>query len=525
MTTGRPRRCGWFDAVIARYATRVNGITDYFLTKLDVLSSLETVPICVGYDVDGKRTDEMPMTQTDIAPRRADLRGDARLVGGHLRRPRATTCPPTRSRTCCAWRSSRAAHRASVSARAATRRSCSTTCSSDHPKGLAHGCEGGQLGTGPAAGLCDLTALLQPLFLENFACSTSLIAQDDAGIMTGLPLKFPSVDDPSAAYVHFVGVHPAYRRRGLGRALHDSFASSMRIHGIGTVRCVTAPVNTDSITFHERLGFEVEYRDDAYVHFVRTGAAAQQAVPLSAPDGTDGKSTPPQPTISPFVPHCGTNGLGGAGMGPDSSFVPLRDARPDDAAWAEALWPVPADTVLVGGSVTLSIANPVNDARELFAALDDDEVWAHVRGRPATPHALQETLEGADASGRLPWIVRLDGRVVGTTSYLEVSPVDARLEIGYTLYARSAWGTTVNPECKLLLMDWAFAHGYGRVQLKTDIRNTRSQRAIARLGATYEGVLRRYQRRQDGSIRDTVLFSVAAEDWPRVRAGLHTRLR
>ncbi|MDX5312825.1 MAG: adenylosuccinate synthetase, partial [Rhodococcus sp. (in: high G+C Gram-positive bacteria)] len=66
VTTGRARRCGWFDAVIARYATRVNGITDYFLTKLDVLSSLETVPICVGYEVDGVRVDEMPMTQTDI---------------------------------------------------------------------------------------------------------------------------------------------------------------------------------------------------------------------------------------------------------------------------------------------------------------------------------------------------------------------------------------------------------------------------------------------------------------------------
>ncbi|EME19896.1 adenylosuccinate synthase [Rhodococcus triatomae] len=66
VTTGRARRTGWFDAVIARYATRVNGITDYFLTKLDVLSSLDTVPICVAYDVDGVRYDEMPMTQTDI---------------------------------------------------------------------------------------------------------------------------------------------------------------------------------------------------------------------------------------------------------------------------------------------------------------------------------------------------------------------------------------------------------------------------------------------------------------------------
>jgi adenylosuccinate synthase len=66
VTTGRPRRCGWFDAVIARYATRVNGITDFFLTKLDVLSSLDKVPICVAYDVDGTRYDEIPMTQTEF---------------------------------------------------------------------------------------------------------------------------------------------------------------------------------------------------------------------------------------------------------------------------------------------------------------------------------------------------------------------------------------------------------------------------------------------------------------------------
>jgi adenylosuccinate synthase len=66
VTTGRARRTGWFDAVIARYAARVNGITDYFLTKLDVLSGLDSVPICVAYEVDGRRVDDMPMTQTDL---------------------------------------------------------------------------------------------------------------------------------------------------------------------------------------------------------------------------------------------------------------------------------------------------------------------------------------------------------------------------------------------------------------------------------------------------------------------------
>ena len=66
VTTGRPRRTGWFDAVIARYATRVNGITNYFITKLDVLSGLEKVPVCVGYEIDGVIRDEVPMTQTEF---------------------------------------------------------------------------------------------------------------------------------------------------------------------------------------------------------------------------------------------------------------------------------------------------------------------------------------------------------------------------------------------------------------------------------------------------------------------------
>ncbi|MEV5743613.1 adenylosuccinate synthase [Microbispora rosea] len=66
VTTGRNRRCGWFDAVIARYATRINGVTDFFLTKLDVLSGLERIPVCVAYDVDGVRQDEIPMTQTEF---------------------------------------------------------------------------------------------------------------------------------------------------------------------------------------------------------------------------------------------------------------------------------------------------------------------------------------------------------------------------------------------------------------------------------------------------------------------------
>jgi len=66
VTTGRPRRCGWYDAVIARYAARVNGLTEFFLTKLDTLGGWERIPVCVGYDIDGTRHDEMPMTQSEF---------------------------------------------------------------------------------------------------------------------------------------------------------------------------------------------------------------------------------------------------------------------------------------------------------------------------------------------------------------------------------------------------------------------------------------------------------------------------
>ena len=200
------------------------------------------------------------------------------------------------------------------------------------------------------------------------------------------------------------------------------------------------------------------------------------------------------------------------------------DPRPDEGAWPGVTWPVPDETVLTRGDIELRLARPT-DAFELFRVLDHDPVWTHVRGRPVDADELRVSLEAAPSAGRWPWIVRREGHIVGTTSYLEISPVDARLEIGFTLYAPAVWGSEVNPTCKLLLMQWAFEEGnFGRVQLKTDIRNARSQAAIERTGAQFEGVLRRYQRRQNGSVRDTVLYSVIAEEWPTVKAGLVARL-
>ncbi len=215
-----------------------------------------------------------------------------------------------------------------------------------------------------------------------------------------------------------------------------------------------------------------------------------------------------------------------------AGFVPVVDDRPADAAWGALMWPPPASP-LGGTFVELQPVDLHVDIDELFAAVDHDAVWQHVAGRPSSAAEYLVTLRGQLDGGRLPWVVRLvrpmaglpAGTVVGTSSYLEASVPDARLEIGSTAYTPAVWGSVVNPEVKLLMLGLAFdTLGAGRVQLKTDVRNARSQRAVARLGAHYEGTLRRYQRRSDGTVRDTVLFSVVAEEWPRVKAGLVDRV-
>jgi RimJ/RimL family protein N-acetyltransferase len=117
-----------------------------------------------------------------------------------------------------------------------------------------------------------------------------------------------------------------------------------------------------------------------------------------------------------------------------------------------------------------------------------------------------------------------DGEVVGASSLADFDEVKEHAHIGWTGYDPRVWGTQVNPEAKLLMLGVAFDHGYGRVKLQADERNARSRAAIAKLGATFEGIARRDVRRADGSWRDTAVFSVLIEEWPAVRAGLEARL-
>lgn len=201
----------------------------------------------------------------------------------------------------------------------------------------------------------------------------------------------------------------------------------------------------------------------------------------------------------------------------------------------------PTSEVLEGRHVRLEPARPEH-AAALFAALDDDRVWAkgygggpagRPRDVPGMTAIVDAAVAAADTAERQAYVVRLTqkssagdpGTIVGTSSLGDIDLVNERVHLGWTAYGPRWWGGVVNAESKLLLLSHAFDHcGFGRVKLQTDLVNDRSQAAIARLGATREGVLRRHMRRADGTFRDTVVFSILKDEWPAVRRRLEERV-
>lgn len=117
-----------------------------------------------------------------------------------------------------------------------------------------------------------------------------------------------------------------------------------------------------------------------------------------------------------------------------------------------------------------------------------------------------------------------DGEIVGASSLADFDVPRERAHLGWTGYDPRVWGTQVNVEAKRLILGEAFDAGFGRVKLQADARNERSRAAIARLGATFEGIVRRDQLRADGTWRDAAIFSILVDEWPAVRAGLDKRL-
>jgi RimJ/RimL family protein N-acetyltransferase len=177
----------------------------------------------------------------------------------------------------------------------------------------------------------------------------------------------------------------------------------------------------------------------------------------------------------------------------------------------------------------------------LAAAAGFPEIWRHTEGgglvvgpNPeglVTARDVELSIAGSLEAQRVGssyafTVVAIgDGRVLGSTRYLDVDEARKTVEVGATWYRPDCWGTTVNPESKLLLLQHAFESWKAiRVCFKTDVLNLHSQAAIQKLGAVYEGILRHDRRRRDGSLRDTAVFSVVESEWPAVRAALEARI-
>ena len=194
--------------------------------------------------------------------------------------------------------------------------------------------------------------------------------------------------------------------------------------------------------------------------------------------------------------------------------------------------PVLSDAGLIGPDARLRLEPLTREHAQAFLAAAGDhgeQVFEHLGYHP--PTSLDDALATIDrlnaAADQVPYaqIVAATGEFAGTTSFYEINPALRAVAIGHTWIAYRWWRTWLNSTSKLIMLSRAFDQlGAERVVWHTDIRNTRSQEAIARLGAQREGVLRHHKIRRDGSWRDTVQFSMLAGEWPEIRARLISRV-
>jgi RimJ/RimL family protein N-acetyltransferase len=172
----------------------------------------------------------------------------------------------------------------------------------------------------------------------------------------------------------------------------------------------------------------------------------------------------------------------------------------------------------------------------LVDAVRDGEMWKLWYTTVPLPEGMRAEIDRRlrlqEEGSMLPFTTRLldpetkaPGRVIGMTTYMDIDHTTPRLEIGYTWNAASSHGTGTNPDSKLLLLEHAFTVvGCVAVEFRTNWMNQQSREAIARLGAKQDGVLRSHTRTSDGTLRDTVVFSIIESEWPSVRAGLRRRV-
>jgi len=190
----------------------------------------------------------------------------------------------------------------------------------------------------------------------------------------------------------------------------------------------------------------------------------------------------------------------------------------------------PEPVTLYGRHVRLEPLHAEHET-DLQSAAADGELWRlRVTSVPEPDHAaiyIANALMGQQDGTMLPFVVRelASGAIVGSTRYHDIVTTVDRVEIGYTWYAQRIQRTAVNTECKLLLLGHAFdTLGCKVVGFRTDHMNFASQRAIERLGARRDGVIRHHALRRDGSVRDTVMYSITAAEWPDIKSHLAWQL-
>lgn len=168
----------------------------------------------------------------------------------------------------------------------------------------------------------------------------------------------------------------------------------------------------------------------------------------------------------------------------------------------------------------------------LWKAADSKEIWEFTSSKINSKEDMHVMIEKAiierEKGSQVPFVVidKKKGTIIGSTRFLDISEIHKTLEIGWTWYHPDYWRTRVNTETKYLLLKYAFEEmNFNRIQFCTDLRNVRSQKAIERLGAQKEGVLRKHRIIAEGFVRDTVVFSIIKDEWPTVRSLLQGKLK
>jgi RimJ/RimL family protein N-acetyltransferase len=173
----------------------------------------------------------------------------------------------------------------------------------------------------------------------------------------------------------------------------------------------------------------------------------------------------------------------------------------------------------------------LSDLQEILETGSYPEIWSHmsttIEKKEDVNNFVENALRAKDEKTEFPFVIvdKQSGDIIGSTRFMDIDDKHQRLEIGYTWLTPTYWRTAINTNCKYLLLQYCFEHLHlQRVQIKTDHDNIRSQKAIERIGATKEGILRNHMIRKDGTTRHTVMYSITIEEWPQVKKHLEKLL-